>query len=541
MKKNIVAKQNFRWFVVTLCIGLLIAACGAEPPVNENESTEELPTNEDVDAPLEDVDILLDGAPDNDELPELAKADETFPAQFDLVDTQSPVGNQGARGLCTMFATVSMMEHLYKRAGLKEEPRFSEQYLNWVVKSKVGDFSNTWGSNSYSNLEGIHEYGVVTEDLWPYETTRWSTEHDPACGGAVRQRPVRCFTNGEPPPEAVEAPKYRLPEADWISTRTRDIKAHMYNNEKALIVGGEFYYQSWNHRNSTLPTNQEYWRQGYVLYPNEADIEASRENSYGHTFLLVGWDDNLEVERVDANGDVMVDENGEAKTEKGFFIFKNSWGTDSFGINNEYGAGYGFISYDYINEFGVGRFAGLPDERHLPGYDGGESLECSTEEFVCDGQCVPQDEDNCGSCGVRCVVGEMCAEGACVAHEGQLETFGYDGEPVSIPDYDPDDGAGSVTLELEVGGSGIIQDLTVDVEVEHTYNGDIQLELIHPDGESVEIRDAEGTPGHDISIEDRAVPEFIGLDSAGIWQLRASDHARYDEGSVQSWSLRIVR
>ncbi len=34
--------------------------------------------------------------------------------------------------------------------------------------------------------------------------------------------------------------------------------------------------------------------------------------------------------------------------EKGFFLFKNSWGTSGFGILNRFGPGYGWISYAYV-------------------------------------------------------------------------------------------------------------------------------------------------------------------------------------------------
>lgn len=536
------AKRKNKWLVLALSLGLLLAACGDETAAEGNDEDEaDLPTNADVQAPLENLETLTDGAPDNDTLPEEAKADEIFPAQFDVVDTQSPVSSQGSRGVCSVFSTVALMEHLYIKEGTKTDPQFSEQYLQWSAKFEVGSFPNSSGSNANFNLQAISDYGIVTEEVWPYETSQWGAQDDPECTGEESEQPTRCFTNGEPPAQAENAPKYQLPRGRWISTRTRDIKAHIYNNEKGVVVGGDFYYQSWNHSASTLPTNQDYWREGYVLYPNQDDLDASQENPAGHSILLVGWDDDLEVERVDGEGEVITDEDGNPETEKGFFIFKNSWGTGSFGVNNEHGDGYGYISYDYVQRFKSGRVAGTPEPHHIPDPADGDELECSDDELECDGQCVVEGEDNCGSCGNVCASGQVCAESVCVEHEGELDIFSYDGSEQAIPDYDPDDGPGSVTLDLEVQGSGVIQELFVDVEVEHTYNGDVQLELIHPNGAEVEIREADGTPGHDVSIVDQEVADFIGEESEGVWQLRASDHARFDEGSVQSWSLSIVR
>ena len=38
--------------------------------------------------------------------------------------------------------------------------------------------------------------------------------------------------------------------------------------------------------------------------------------------------------------------------QKGFYIFKNSWGTSRFGVNNPNGAGYGYIQYKYVEQYG---------------------------------------------------------------------------------------------------------------------------------------------------------------------------------------------
>ena len=43
----------------------------------------------------------------------------------------------------------------------------------------------------------------------------------------------------------------------------------------AVAVGFDFFYQSWNHRKSTLPINTGYWNEGYVL-PNMNTTMAYR-------------------------------------------------------------------------------------------------------------------------------------------------------------------------------------------------------------------------------------------------------------------------
>ena len=530
-------RRTNKWWAIALALGLVLSACGdgeSEQTV-DNSDDENQPTNEDYLPPLEDLDTLTDGAPDNEELPELAKSDEVFPAQFDLVEYQSPVRSQGSRGVCSIFSAVALAESLYIKEGTITDPNFSEQYLQWLVKTddhSIRSFQNSSGSSATYNLQGFSRYGVVEEGVWPYESRPWTSADDEACQGD--NQPYRCHTNGAPSEEVRNAPHFKLPSSRWVSTRERDIKAHMYHNRTGVVVGGDFYYQAWNHGASTLPTNQEYYRQGYVLFPNEDDIQASQENRAGHSILLVGWDDDLEVERLDGEGNVKLDDDGEPITEKGFFIFKNSWGTGRFGVNNPYGDGYGYISYEYVRRYKSGRASAPPEPHHFPEE---EVLECADDELECDGECVVEDELNCGGCGIECGEGQMCSQSQCVElGEPEWESFTYEGGTQTIPDNDPE----GLTTEIVVDGTGIVQGLDVDVFIEHTWNGDLQIDLIHPSGQSTMLREADGSSGNDV-IETFSTDAFNGLDSEGTWQLKVSDHAAADEGDLIDWDLWILR
>src|SRR5690349_12430096 len=58
------------------------------------------------------------GAPKNDSLPNDNKADEIYPATFQLPKAeQSPVKTQGSRGVCSIFAATAIVENLYLKAG----------------------------------------------------------------------------------------------------------------------------------------------------------------------------------------------------------------------------------------------------------------------------------------------------------------------------------------------------------------------------------------------------------------------------------------
>ncbi len=497
-------------------VALLAAACGdgtVEAPV-EGPGKNTTATNEDVDAPLTDVDALVAGAPSNDELPSEGKADAVYPAKFtDLIAQQSPVKSQASRGVCSIFSTVALMEHLYIAAG-DRNPDFSEQYLQWSVKNEVGAFPNTSGSSADSNVEAISEYGIVKEADWPYETREWNTSNDPACNGG-ENLPTRCYTNGEPPASAKEATKYKLPAGRWVNSRTDSIKGHMTNKKTAVVIGGTFFYQAWNHRASSLPTNQAYWREGYVLSPNAEDRTKSLEKRAGHSILLVGWDDTLEVQKVDKDGNEVVDDQGRPVMEKGFFIFKNSWGTGSFGVNNPHGDGYGFISYRYVADHMSAVVSGLP-----------ELAQPARVELCDDGA----DNDGNGAAD--------CDDDACATHPS-CDQGGVSVDEFTTATAIPDASTTGVTTSLMVEEPGLIRNLTVEVDITHSYTGDLVLTL-RKGRKSKQFVAHQGGADDDLkAVFD--VDHFDGLEASGEWKLKVVDDAAQDVGTLNRWAIEIVR
>src|SRR5262245_34251524 len=282
-----------------------------------------------------------------------------YPAKFELPNAQqSAVKSQGSRGVCSIFAATAMVENLYLKAGMPvAEVDFSEQYMQWSTKRQVGSFPNTEGSNVDDNLQGVVRFGGVKEAAWPYETIAWNASNDPQCTGGEGQ-PTKCYTNGEPPQSALDARKYKLPSSRWINTNS--IKAHLTTKKTGVGVGMTFFYQSWNHRRSTLPVDSNLWRQGIVTYPNAKDQQVSLENRAGHAIEIIGWDDTKAVAMRDEAGNPVLDTNGQPKMEKGFWLFKNSLGAASFGIDHTYGAGYGWLSMKYVQQYGSAVIGEVP-------------------------------------------------------------------------------------------------------------------------------------------------------------------------------------
>ena len=253
---------------------------------------------------------------------------------------------------------------------------FSEQYMQWSVKNQVGAYRNSEGSNGDSNLDSVVDYGTVKEADWPYESAPWTATNDAACTGG-ENLPTKCYTNGEPPASAVNGTKFTLPSNRWVNTTENSLKAHLTTKKTGVVVGMTFFYQSWNHRRSALPVNAEYWRKGYVTYPNAEDKTKSAEQRAGHAILIIGWDDELEVAMRDKDGNPILDGEGRPRVEKGFWLFKNSWGTAGFGVEHASGAGYGWLSYKYVSEYGNGAIAEPPTsvmpEREMACDDGNDN------------------------------------------------------------------------------------------------------------------------------------------------------------------------
>ncbi|MBL8634988.1 MAG: C1 family peptidase [Myxococcales bacterium] len=301
------------------------------------------------DAPLAPLSALKADAPADSSIAFEGKADVVLPKSADVMSIQTVVKNQASRGVCSIFSTLGLVESLYKKAGMTN-PDFSEQYLQWSVKFQVKAFTNTSGSSDYYNLKAVSTYGVVAEDKWPYETTQWDASKDPSCTGTGDGLPTICYTNGTPPATATSATKYKLPAGRWVSTSS--IKNVIFEKKQGVVVGLDFFYQAWNHRRSALPVSSSYFQKGYVLYPNAEDQTASAKQPAGHSVQLVGYDDNLEIQAMDKDGRPAVDAAGNPIKQKGFFLFKNSWGTTNFGVSNSKAPGYGWISYRYVQEYG---------------------------------------------------------------------------------------------------------------------------------------------------------------------------------------------
>lgn len=485
-------------------LALLALGCGEET-TPDDPATDNTPVDP-ADQPLSDLSAIFEGAPANDSIPEDGKFDAVYPAQFDLIETQSPIRSQGRRGTCSIFATVALMEQLYTIEGSIPNPDFSEQMLQWSAKVELGAFPNTGGSSSSRNLEAINRFGIVQESVLPYEASQWGTSNDEACTGD--DQPTRCYTNGDPAQDVLDARRFHLPRGRWVNCRPRSIQAYMSENNVGVIAGMDFFYQAWNHGGSTLQTSSDHKANGWITYPSEADKTDSAERPAGHAIFLIGWDDELSVPLLDENGVAQVDADGEPVMETGFYLFKNSWGTSGFGANNPFGAGYGWIAQRYVEEYATCYSSRVPE------------VEVSPE--TCDNG---TDDDLNGT--TDCEDPACATDAACRAPGASFDGTGGD-----IPDNDETGFLSTVNVELE----GNVVSATVSYDITHTYRGDLTVAVVAPNGARAVLHAATG--GSEDNLADiKTITEFAGLPVAGEWALSVVDGAGEDVGNVNSWSI----
>jgi subtilisin-like proprotein convertase family protein len=137
----------------------------------------------------------------------------------------------------------------------------------------------------------------------------------------------------------------------------------------------------------------------------------------------------------------------------------------------------------------------------------------------------------------------------------------------AIPD------SGSVDIPVSVTNTGSVTDVNVKLRLNHTFDGDLNISLVHPDGTVVSLSNRRGGSGDNYGTgandcsgtptvfddsaaatisggtapfggsfkPDGSLASLNGKGSAGTWKLRISDEAALDTGTVGCVQLEITR
>jgi extracellular elastinolytic metalloproteinase len=109
---------------------------------------------------------------------------------------------------------------------------------------------------------------------------------------------------------------------------------------------------------------------------------------------------------------------------------------------------------------------------------------------------------------------------------------------ITIPDNDRT----GVSSAIELFDAREIRSLQVTVDITHTYRGDLQVDLVAPDGRRTSLHNRSGAGANDVrqtwhSDQHAGLAQLIGMAAEGTWTLVVSDRALRDEGTLNSWSL----
>ena len=108
-----------------------------------------------------------------------------------------------------------------------------------------------------------------------------------------------------------------------------------------------------------------------------------------------------------------------------------------------------------------------------------------------------------------------------------------------VPKAIPDNNATGITSILPINADGLAASLSLSLNITHPYRADLVVTLIAPDGTSFIVSNRQGGSADNIIINNQVITAFNGHQVAGNWQLKVSDRAADDVGTLNSWSLAI--
>ncbi len=116
-----------------------------------------------------------------------------------------------------------------------------------------------------------------------------------------------------------------------------------------------------------------------------------------------------------------------------------------------------------------------------------------------------------------------------------LQDYSYINDtPVAIPDNN----AAGITSVISVPDDGTIFSASVDLNITHTWRGDLLVRLTSPTGTQHVLHNRTGGSARDL-IGNYPISSFNGEQMSGDWVLFVSDNASLDTGTLNSWRLNL--
>lgn len=110
----------------------------------------------------------------------------------------------------------------------------------------------------------------------------------------------------------------------------------------------------------------------------------------------------------------------------------------------------------------------------------------------------------------------------------------------------PDNSAAGVSTTINIDLDAEITSVKMDLDLSHTYIGDLLVKLTSPEGTTVTLHDRSGGSQDNIVgtyPEDltpaQSMDAFLGENMQGDWTLFVSDNAGWDTGTINEWCLHV--
>jgi len=104
----------------------------------------------------------------------------------------------------------------------------------------------------------------------------------------------------------------------------------------------------------------------------------------------------------------------------------------------------------------------------------------------------------------------------------------------------PDNNTTGITSTINIGTNLTIKSMSVGVNITHTWRGDVKIDLVGPDGTTVNLKATSSSDSADNVVATYTPTGFVGKTSLGAWKLRVYDLAASDTGTLNSWNLSIT-
>lgn len=93
--------------------------------------------------------------------------------------------------------------------------------------------------------------------------------------------------------------------------------------------------------------------------------------------------------------------------------------------------------------------------------------------------------------------------------------------------------------KLQIDEDVPVEKLKLDLDIGHTWQGDLKVSLTSPSGKTVVVHDRTGGSADNVKGSFDLSQAFAGESTKGEWKLTVEDKARLDTGTLNSWGLGI--